>query len=71
MTATAVDPLAENHVARLGGELFGRHLVAVEAAGVLLLVALIGAIAVVSRGEAALAGDTTTTRPAADRSSAR
>lgn len=50
---TSVDPLAENHVARLGGELFGRHLVAVEAAGVLLLVALIGAIAVVSRGEAA------------------
>lgn len=69
--ATAADPLAENHVARLGGELFGRHLVAVEAAGVLLLVALIGAIAVVSRGEAALAGDTTATRPAADRSSAR
>ena len=49
----AVDPLAENHVARLGGELFGRHLVAVEAAGVLLLVALIGAIAVVARGEGA------------------
>lgn len=47
----AADPLAENHVARLGGELFGRHLVAVEAAGVLLLVALIGAIAVVARGE--------------------
>ena len=45
----AVDPLAENHVARLGGELFGRHLVAVEAAGVLLLVALIGSIAIVSR----------------------
>ena len=67
----AADPLAENHVARLGGELFGRYLVSVEAAGVLLLVALIGAIAVVSRGEAALAGDTTTTRPAADRSSAR
>ena len=69
--ALAADPLAENHVARLGGELFGRYLVSVEAAGVLLLVALIGAIAVVSRGEAALAGDTTTTRPAADRSSAR
>ena len=49
--AGAADPLAENHVARLGGELFGRHLVAVEAAGVLLLVALIGAIAVVARGE--------------------
>lgn len=58
---TAVDPLADNHVARLGGELFGRHLVAVEAAGVLLLVALIGAIAVVSRGEAAHAGVATST----------
>ena len=69
--ATAADPLAENHVARLGGELFGRHLVAVEAAGVLLLVALIGAIAVVSRGEAAHAADATVTGPAAGRSSIR
>ena len=70
--ATVVDPLAENHVARLGGELFGRHLVAVEAAGVLLLVALIGAIAVVSRGEAAHAAEATTaTGPAAGRSAAR
>lgn len=50
-----VDPLEPNHVARLGGELFGRHLIAVEAAGVLLLVALIGAIAVVSHGEEATA----------------
>jgi NADH-quinone oxidoreductase subunit J len=57
--ATSADPLAANHVARLGGELFGRHLVAVEAAGVLLLVALIGAIAVVSRGEAAHATEAT------------
>jgi NADH-quinone oxidoreductase subunit J len=47
--ASAADPLAENHVARLGGELFGRHLLAVEVAGVLLLVALIGSIAIVSR----------------------
>jgi NADH-quinone oxidoreductase subunit J len=46
----ATDPFAENHVARLGGELFGRHLLAVEAAGVLLLVALVGSIAMVSRG---------------------
>lgn len=46
---STVDPLAENHVARLGGELFGRHLLAVEAAGVLLLVALVGSIAIVSR----------------------
>jgi len=47
--AVAVDPLAADQVARLGGELFGRHLLAVEAAGVLLLVALVGSIAVVSR----------------------
>lgn len=46
----AIDLLAADQVARLGGELFGRHLVAVEAVGVLLLVALIGAIAVVSHG---------------------
>ena len=41
-----------DEVAHLGAELFGRHLFAVEVAGVLLLVALVGAIAVVSRGEA-------------------
>ena len=52
LAAVTADPLAANHVARLGAELFGRHLVSVEAAGVLLLVALIGAIAVVSRSEA-------------------
>jgi NADH-quinone oxidoreductase subunit J len=70
--ATAADPLAENHVARLGGELFGRHLVAVEAAGVLLLVALIGAIAVVSRGEDAHAAEAAATRaPSAGRSAIR
>jgi len=51
------DPLAADQVARLGAELFGRHLLAVEVAGVLLLAALIGAIAVVARGEAALADD--------------
>jgi len=54
---SAVDPLAADQVARLGGELFGRHLLAVEVAGVLLLVALIGAIAAVARGEAALEDD--------------
>ncbi len=47
--STGSDPLEADHVARLGGELFGRHLLAVEAAGVLLLVALIGSIAIVSR----------------------
>jgi NADH-quinone oxidoreductase subunit J len=39
--------LAKEHVAKLGTELFGRHLVAVEVAGTLLLVALIGATAIV------------------------
>ena len=49
--AAGVDALQADHVARLGGELFGRHLVAVEAAGVLLLIALVGSIAIVARGE--------------------
>lgn len=34
------------HVARLGGTLFTQHLVAVELAGTLLLVALVGAVAI-------------------------
>jgi NADH-quinone oxidoreductase subunit J len=42
------DILAEEHVAKLGTELFGRHLIAVEVAGTLLLVALVGATAIVS-----------------------
>jgi NADH-quinone oxidoreductase subunit J len=42
------DILAQEHVAKLGTELFGRHLIAVEVAGTLLLVALIGATAIVS-----------------------
>lgn len=49
------DPLARDQVARLGAELFGRHLLAVEAAGVLLLVALIGSIAMVARNAEAAA----------------
>jgi NADH-quinone oxidoreductase subunit J len=40
--------LQPDHVARLGAELFGRHLIALEVAGTLLLVALIGATAIVS-----------------------
>ncbi|MCX7390544.1 MAG: NADH-quinone oxidoreductase subunit J [Planctomycetota bacterium] len=41
--------LQDDHVARLGSQMFGRHLVSVEVAGVLLLVSLIGSIAIVSR----------------------
>jgi NADH-quinone oxidoreductase subunit J len=46
--ALSADVLVPDHVARLGAELFGRHLIAVEVAGTLLLVALIGATAIVS-----------------------
>ena len=41
------DVLHSQHVARLGAQLFSRHLVAVEVAGSVLLVALVGAIAIV------------------------
>lgn len=44
--------LAEDHMAQLGTELFARHLVAVEVAGTLLLVALVGAVAIISQGKA-------------------
>ncbi|MGD9648314.1 MAG: NADH-quinone oxidoreductase subunit J [Pirellulales bacterium] len=39
--------LAPDHMARLGGHLFSRHLLAIEVAGTLLLVALVGAVAIV------------------------
>lgn len=43
--------LSQQHVASLGGELFGGNLVAVELAGTLLMVALVGAVAIVARGK--------------------
>ena len=43
--------LAPQHVARFGGELFGRHLIAVEVAGTLLLAALVGAAVIVAQGK--------------------
>lgn len=42
--------LHEAHVARLGGQLFAKHLVSVEVIGTILLVALVGAIAIVIQG---------------------
>jgi NADH-quinone oxidoreductase subunit J len=48
--ALAAGTLHEQHVARLGAELFTRHLLAVEVAGTLLLVALVGAVAMVLSG---------------------
>jgi NADH-quinone oxidoreductase subunit J len=41
--------LADDHVAHLGAQLFGPHLLAVEAAGTLLLAALVGAAVIVTR----------------------
>ena len=41
--------LADQHMAHLGAQLFSRHLVAVEVAGTLLLVALVGAVAIVAQ----------------------
>lgn len=40
--------LNPEHVAKLGGEMFSKQLIAVEIAGTLLLVALVGAIAILS-----------------------
>jgi NADH:ubiquinone oxidoreductase subunit 6 (subunit J) len=45
------------HVATLGGQLFGRHLIAIEVAGTLLLVALVGAIAIVAHDRTRLKAD--------------
>lgn len=42
--------LADEHMAKLGGQLFSRHLIAVEVAGTLLMVALVAAVAIVAHG---------------------
>lgn len=43
------DILAEQHMAHLGAQLFGKYLMAVEVAGTLLLVALVGTVAIVAQ----------------------
>ncbi len=43
--------LAHQHVAHFGAELFGRHLIAVEVAGTLLLAALVGAAVIVGQSK--------------------
>jgi hypothetical protein len=45
------DVLDPSHMAHFGGQLFGRHLVSVEAAGALLLAALVGAVAILIQGK--------------------
>ena len=57
--------LAGEHVAGLGAQLFSTHLVAVEIAGTLLMVALVGAIAIVAHSQKMSAPLTTPARPGA------
>lgn len=43
--------LAEEHVAALGAQLFSQHLIAVEVAGTMLLVALVAAVTIIQRDQ--------------------
>ncbi|WP_254513416.1 NADH-quinone oxidoreductase subunit J family protein [Anatilimnocola floriformis] len=45
------DVLNSQHMARLGGYLFSRHLISIEVAGTLLLAALVGAVAIAIQGK--------------------
>jgi len=47
--------LDRNHMANVGRHLFGEHLISVEVAGTLLLVALVGAVAIAVQGKPRLA----------------
>lgn len=49
-TASEFGTQTPHHVATLGGVLFSRHLLAVEIAGTLLLIALVGAVAIIMHG---------------------
>jgi NADH-quinone oxidoreductase subunit J len=49
--AMAANILAPQHVARIGNELFGRHLIAIEVAGTLLLAALVAAAVIVGKNK--------------------
>lgn len=51
--------LSNNHVPEVGWHLYGRHLIAVEVAGTLLLVALVGAAAIVAQSKGPLVGPMT------------
>lgn len=51
------DVLDTDHVAHLGAQLFGRHLLSVELAGTLLLVALVGAVSIVIQGRNAVSAE--------------
>jgi len=50
VVSTRENVRARQHVARLGGNLFSRHLISIQAAGALLLAALVGAVAIAMGG---------------------
>lgn len=50
-TAAATTVLNEQHVASLGGNLFSKHLIGIQAAGTLLFAALVGAVAIAGRDQ--------------------
>ena len=54
MEALRSGVLTDKHMAKLGAELFTRHLLSVEIAGTLLLVALVGAVAIIVHGRGPL-----------------
>ena len=55
--------LSQYHVASVGMELFGRHLIAIEVAGTLLLVAIVGAAVIVAQARKYSNNDTSNTEP--------
>lgn len=50
-TDRTTEILAGEHMAHLGGRLFSEHLIAVELAGTLLLIALVGCVAIVAEAK--------------------
>jgi NADH-quinone oxidoreductase subunit J len=44
------DVMADQHMAHVGAQLFSRHLISIQLAAVLLLIALVGAVAIVIQG---------------------
>lgn len=56
-SATADTILDEAHSSNLGARMFSAHLVSIEVAGVLLLAALVGAVAIIAHSRAASAAE--------------
>ncbi|MCG8585498.1 MAG: hypothetical protein MI757_12375, partial [Pirellulales bacterium] len=44
------DVMADQHMAHVGAQLFSKHLISIQLAAILLLIALVGAVAIVIQG---------------------